>query len=699
MLRLGLGRGATPLVHSRLKRSSIQRALTTGLVRGWPRGQVTVKGDSDWNSSRSTSDPSDQWRAYVHPPSGSSSSSKSGLSSLERSWSTHFGSIRLDTANQPQIHGQQDLFESEPTSSQANEALGHLIFSPHLSETPTTPLNLSGQTVPVFNPSTALEEEEDRNFWFETDDALTRPDVGGPVAPAPKESMKSQPTPRIFHPPKAEPATPPVTPMSTVSPNFGVEEVVSVSDNVFDEQYFAGTPTDSRGKNETLNPTPTMTENDRLVDLNSVDQQYFGTARFIDAPVPTDPTDTLAMRQLVREASQDLNYVDQQLIPPTAPPPPEKNKPAPRPKVARRPLDQTTALAYVEKLRKQPETPESPHKDSADRLWSDSLMKRISTAAQVKDAGDAVVEHVNLSQTTQEPPSKKLASKLSDTFKPQDLEALCSLDIIEKLKRSVIFDKHDIVAINKLYGLEMYHKGSKSFHSVDKYLPDLAKHFDVPELFVVHRLDKNTTGVLLLAKSKLMQTTLTDLFRQRKIDKRYWAIAKGEAEPSEGIINIPLAETRLNERFRMTVRPMYSKSDVITGLKSYKGHVLPAVTEYRVLSSKHRMQLIEAKPITGFRHQIRAHLSLGIKCPILGDHVYDKIDSVGKPQRLPPYALDRLGIRATAARQMPLCLHAKHIQIPEIVPDKNVWVDAAVSHHFNRIMNKLRLRPSRHVKI
>ena len=92
----------------------------------------------------------------------------------------------------------------------------------------------------------------------------------------------------------------------------------------------------------------------------------------------------------------------------------------------------------------------------------------------------------------------------------------------------------DIVGINKPYGLPMF--GEEHLHSLEKYLPQLAKAADATELFQVHRLDSTTSGVLLLAKSREMHKTLCDLFRRRRIDKRYWTIVRGIPEPSKGIV-------------------------------------------------------------------------------------------------------------------------------------------------------------------
>jgi 23S rRNA-/tRNA-specific pseudouridylate synthase len=262
----------------------------------------------------------------------------------------------------------------------------------------------------------------------------------------------------------------------------------------------------------------------------------------------------------------------------------------------------------------------------------------------------------------------------------------------------IFFISDDILAVNKPYGLEMFGKGH---HSLEKYLPRLAKATGVEQLFEVHRIDKTTSGIVLLAKTKLMHKTLVDLFRQRKIDKRYWAIVRGVPEPRQGIINIPLSEmTMADGRYRLTVHPDYRKSKTITNKKNPKRSAVPAVTEYRVLEeSAYGCGLLEVKPITGYKHQIRLHLGLGLNCPIVGDHKYTYADTIGKPQKLHGHSLQRLKIRQSQVRQLPILLHAKHVQIPEIVPDKSIWIDAPLTHYFNRFMKAMKMKPGNFVQV
>ena len=85
----------------------------------------------------------------------------------------------------------------------------------------------------------------------------------------------------------------------------------------------------------------------------------------------------------------------------------------------------------------------------------------------------------------------------------------------------------------------------------------------------------------------------------------------------------------------MNLFPDYGTSTEMTGkLRTKKSGrtVFPAVTEYRVLNTNNMMSLVEAKPITGFKHQIRCHLAFGIDCPVLGDHKFTYVDEIGRPQ-------------------------------------------------------------------
>ena len=92
----------------------------------------------------------------------------------------------------------------------------------------------------------------------------------------------------------------------------------------------------------------------------------------------------------------------------------------------------------------------------------------------------------------------------------------------------------DILAVNKPYGLAMFGSDSRHRHSVESLLPGLAAHLDMSTLpEPVHRLDRVTTGILVMGKTKDMHRRLANLFRERKVGKQYWAILNGTPMPEQ----------------------------------------------------------------------------------------------------------------------------------------------------------------------
>ena len=251
----------------------------------------------------------------------------------------------------------------------------------------------------------------------------------------------------------------------------------------------------------------------------------------------------------------------------------------------------------------------------------------------------------------------------------------------------------DVVIINKLYGLPMF--GDNNLHSVEKYQKALARYLNCEELFQVHRLDKSTSGILVLAKTQEMHKHLAQLFMKRKIDKTYWAICNGTPNPPEAVIDIPICEAKLNGRYRMTVNPDYkSQSNLIKPKKIRSSSAnKPAITNYRTIKSKGNAALLEVNPITGYKHQIRVHFGLGLNTPVLGDSKYSSVDFDDRPQKVHGDLLERLKVKKSKARDLPILLHAKSIKIPEIMTNKDLHVTASLPHHYVNIMRALKLRP------
>ena len=173
------------------------------------------------------------------------------------------------------------------------------------------------------------------------------------------------------------------------------------------------------------------------------------------------------------------------------------------------------------------------------------------------------------------------------------------------LKDRVLHWDEDVIVINKPSGLAV--QGGSGLHRhLDAMLDAL--RFGVEEKpRLVHRLDKDTSGVLLLARNAAVARTLTNAFRTKKIRKLYWSVVVGVPEPSEGVIDLALS--KLPGRHGERVGP-----DVQAGKK--------ALTHYRVIDQAGgKAAWLAFEPLTGRTHQLRVH-ALALGTPILGDGKY-----------------------------------------------------------------------------
>jgi len=129
-------------------------------------------------------------------------------------------------------------------------------------------------------------------------------------------------------------------------------------------------------------------------------------------------------------------------------------------------------------------------------------------------------------------------------------------DIVEMLVKRVLFNDADIVAINKPYGISIHsNKESKSGPVLTEFLPKLSERFNCEQLYTVHRLDKDTTGILLLTKTQEKAHLINRLFTDHKITKQYYCITRGVPDDPEGVIDIPIEIGRVDGKERMVLRP------------------------------------------------------------------------------------------------------------------------------------------------
>jgi 23S rRNA pseudouridine1911/1915/1917 synthase len=176
---------------------------------------------------------------------------------------------------------------------------------------------------------------------------------------------------------------------------------------------------------------------------------------------------------------------------------------------------------------------------------------------------------------------------------------------LPSIQLPVIYEDDDCVVINKPVGVLAHSKGVFNPEaSVSSWLSSRVKNMSGNRAGIVHRLDRATSGVMIVAKSSEALSWLQKQFSQRKVKKTYLAVVKGQLDQGEALIDLPVER---NPRKPQTFR-------VGANGKS-------AQTVYKVLQSNNEMSLVELKPTTGRTHQLRVHLA-HLNHPILGDTLY-----------------------------------------------------------------------------
>ena len=212
---------------------------------------------------------------------------------------------------------------------------------------------------------------------------------------------------------------------------------------------------------------------------------------------------------------------------------------------------------------------------------------------------------------------------------------------------NILFENEDILAVDKPDGIAAIPERVLEIECLLKMLEERFSR----KLFVVHRLDKEVSGVIVFAKNAESHRHLNDLFSSRQVKKKYITLVHGSVEPPDGLINKPIRQFGSG---RM-------------GIDYAKGK--PSQTEFEVVERIGNYTLLNACPHTGRRHQIRVHLYC-IGHPIAGDLRY------GDKDRQKQYAR--------------LMLHAHQIEFQTPTGDA-IFIESPVPASFEAVIEEIRV--------
>lgn len=221
---------------------------------------------------------------------------------------------------------------------------------------------------------------------------------------------------------------------------------------------------------------------------------------------------------------------------------------------------------------------------------------------------------------------------------------------------NVIYEDNDIIVINKEKGMVVHPGNGRTEGTLVNALMSRCKESlsgigGKIRPGIVHRLDKDTSGIIIVAKNDKAHINLSEQIKNRKVNKYYVALVRGNVTENNATINMPIARSS-KDRKKMAV--------------SEKGK--EAITHFKVLKRYNGYTLLEVKIDTGRTHQIRVHLS-EIGYPVVGDEVY----SNGK---------NKFGVKGQ-------CLHAKRIEFVHPTTNKKMVLEAELPKYLKNILKEL----------
>lgn len=269
-------------------------------------------------------------------------------------------------------------------------------------------------------------------------------------------------------------------------------------------------------------------------------------------------------------------------------------------------------------------------------------------------------ERVRVPKIVRQPPARR------PSVKPPPGLSKADRDLIESM---ILYEDDHVLLLNKPFGLAVQ-GGTGTKKHIDGLLAGMVDRFgDRPRL--VHRLDRDTTGVLLVAKHRDAAAKLGRIFQTRSAAKTYWALVRGVPKPPQGKIEAALVKASGPEGDRVRKARAGEQEEA-----------MHATTHYSVIDRVgQKAAWVSLKPVTGRQHQLRAHMAM-IGHPIVGDNKYDG------SKDLPAVNIDNK-----------LHLHARRLVLPHpFEKGETIDVTAPLPDHMLRTWQTLGLDPEQFQK-
>jgi 23S rRNA pseudouridine955/2504/2580 synthase len=267
-------------------------------------------------------------------------------------------------------------------------------------------------------------------------------------------------------------------------------------------------------------------------------------------------------------------------------------------------------------------------------------------------------QQVRVPKTVREPP------KTAPSLEPPPGLSKADRDYVERM---ILYEDDHVLVLDKPFGLAVQ-GGTGTRRHLDGLLAGMADRFgDRPRL--VHRLDRDTSGVLLVAKHREAAAKLGRVFQTRSAAKTYWALVRGVPKPPQGKVEAALVKASGPDGDR-----------VRKAQPGEQERAMHATTHYAVIERVgHKAAWVSLKPVTGRQHQLRAHMAL-IGHPIVGDSKYEG------------------GMDLPAENLEPkLHLHARRLVLPHpYEPSRSIDVTAPLPEHMRRTWKLLGLEQGRY---